>query len=321
MAAGTCPSRPFAARNPKSMQSSNQRTVVTIGNFDGVHLGHRRLVVAAVADAREAGAKAVAVTFEPHPVSFFKGVAPETFRLQSPDGRDETLTGLGLSRVDRLTFDEALTAMSPETFVDLLVARHPGIARVHVGEDFRFGSGRAGDTVMLGALGEGKGFTVAVHEAVTHLGVVVSSSRVRGALRSADMGLVAALLGRPYAIAGEIASGHGRGRTLGVPTLNLYPLGHLLPAHGVYVATIVTSAQSISAVANLGVRPTFADDPRISLEAHALTEFAAFEGPVAVQLHAYLRPEQRFEEALALRAQIGIDIASAAAWHAAHPRS
>ncbi len=303
------------------MQSSNQRTVVTIGNFDGVHLGHRRLVVAAVADACEAGAKAVAVTFEPHPVSFFKGVAPETFRLQSPDGRDETLTGLGLSRVDRLTFDEALTAMSPETFVDLLVARHPGIARVHVGEDFRFGSGRAGDTVMLSALGEGKGFTVAVHEAVTHLGEVVSSSRVRGALRSADMGLVAALLGRPYAIAGEIASGHGRGRTLGVPTLNLYPLGHLLPAHGVYVATIVTSAQSISAVANLGIRPTFADDPRISLEAHALSEFAAFEGPVAVQLHAYLRPEQRFEEALALRAQIGIDIASAAAWHATHPRS
>lgn len=303
------------------MQSSNQRTVVTIGNFDGVHLGHRRLVVAAVADAREAGAEAVAVTFEPHPVSFFKRVAPETFRLQSPDGRDETLTGLGLSRVDRLTFDEALTAMSPETFVDLLVARHPGIARVHVGEDFRFGSRRAGDTVMLGALGERQGFTVAVHEAVTHLGEVVSSSRVRGALRSADMGLVAALLGRPYAIAGEIASGHGRGRTLGVPTLNLYPLGHLLPAHGVYVATIVTEAQSISAVANFGIRPTFADDPRISLEAHALNEFAAFEGPVAIQLHAYLRPEQRFEEALALRTQIGIDIASAAAWHSAHPRS
>lgn len=303
------------------MQSSNQRTVVTIGNFDGVHLGHRRLVVAAVADAREAGAEAVAVTFEPHPVSFFKRVAPETFRLQSPDGRDETLTWLGLSRVDRLTFDDALTSMSPETFVDLLVARHPGIARVHVGEDFRFGSGRAGDTVMLGALGERQGFTVTVHEAVTHLGEAVSSSRVRGALRSADMGLVAALLGRPYAIAGEIASGHGRGRTLGVPTLNLYPHGHLLPAHGVYVATIVTEAQSISAVANLGVRPTFADDTRISLEAHALTEFAPFEGPVAIQLHAYLRPEQRFEEALALRTQIGIDITSAAAWHTAHPRS
>jgi riboflavin kinase/FMN adenylyltransferase len=105
-----------------------------------------------------------------------------------------------------------------------------------------------------------------------------------------------------------------------VPTLNLYPLGHLLPAHGVYVATIVSEAQVISAVANLGVRPTFADDPRISLEAHAIEEFSAFEGPVEVQLHAYLRPEQRFVDAAALRTQIGIDIESAGAWHTTHPR-
>ena len=321
MAAGTRPLRPFAARNPKSMQSPNQRTVVTIGNFDGVHLGHRRLVEAAVAEAAEIGGEAVAVTFEPHPVSFFKGVAPETFRLQTPDGRDAVLTALGLSRVDRLTFDERLTAMSPGAFVDLLVSRNPAIVGVHVGGDFRFGRARAGDTAMLSALGAGHGFTVTVHEAVNHLNETISSSRVRGALRASDMELVAALLGRAYAIAGEIASGHGRGRTLGVPTLNLYPLGHLLPAHGVYVATIVSQTQAISAVANLGVRPTFADDPRISLEAHALEEFVAFEGPVEVQLHAYLRPEQRFADTDALRAQIGIDIASAAAWHTAHPGS
>lgn len=320
MAAGTLPLSPFAARNPKSMQSPNQRTVVTIGNFDGVHLGHRRLVEAAVAEAGETGAEAVAVTFEPHPVSYFKGAAPETFRLQTPDGRDAILTALGLSCVDRLTFDERLTGMSPDAFVELLVSRHPAIAGVHVGGDFRFGSARAGDTAMLRALGARHGFTVTVHEAVKHLGETVSSSRVRGALRSADMGLVAALLGRPYAIAGEIASGHGRGRTLGVPTLNLYPLGHLLPAHGVYVATIVTRLQVISAVANLGVRPTFADDPRISLEAHAIEEFTAFEGPVDVELHSYLRPEQRFADTAALRTQIGLDISSAAAWHTSHPR-
>lgn len=302
------------------MQSPNQRTVVTIGNFDGVHLGHLRLAKAAVAEAGETGAAAVAVTFEPHPVSFFKGDAPASFRLQTPDGRDAILTALGLSRVDRLTFDDTLTAMSPDAFVNLLVARHPGIAGVHVGGDFRFGRGRAGDTAMLAALGARHGFTVTVHEAVNHRAETVSSSRVRSALRASDMELVAALLGRAYAIAGEISSGHGRGRTLGVPTLNLYPLGHLLPAHGVYVATIVSKAQVISAVANLGVRPTFADDPRISLEAHAIEEFEAFEGPVEVQLHAYLRPEQRFEHTAALRTQIGIDIASAAAWHAAHPR-
>ena len=302
------------------MQPSNQRTVVTIGNFDGVHLGHQRLVDAAVADAHRTGTDAVAVTFEPHPVCFFKGIAPETFRIQTPDSRDARLTDMGLCRVDRLTFDDALTAMDPDSFVNLLVARHPGMLGVHVGGDFRFGRGRAGDTGMLGALGARHGFSVTVHEAVTHHGEAVSSSRVRGALRSAEMELVAALLGRPYAIAGEITKGHGRGRTLGVPTLNLYPMGHLLPAHGVFVATIVCEAQAISAVANLGVRPTFADDPRISLEAHALTAFEELEGPVTLQLHSFLRPEHRFEDANALRAQIGIDIATANAWHIAHRR-
>ena len=320
MAAGTRPLRPFAARNPKSMQSPNQRTVVTIGNFDGVHLGHRRLVEAAVAEAAEIGGEAVAVTFEPHPVSFFKGVAPETFRLQTPDDRDAILTALGLRRVDRLIFDETLTGMSPDAFADLLVSRHPAIAGAHVGGDFRFGRARAGDTAMLRALGARHGFTVTVHEAVNHLAETVSSSRVRSALRAADMELVAALLGRAYAIAGEIASGHGRGRTFGVPTLNLYPFGHLLPAHGVYVATIVSETQVIAAVANLGVRPTFADDPRISLEVHAIEEFSAFDGPVEVQLHAYLRPEQRFADTEALRTQIGIDIAAATTWHTTHPR-
>lgn len=302
------------------MPSSNQRTVVTIGNFDGVHLGHRRLVDAAVANASETGADAVAVTFEPHPVSYFKGVAPETFRIQTPDARDATLMGLGLKWVDRLTFDETLTAMTPASFVELLVARHPGISGIHVGDDFRFGRGRVGDTTMLADMGARHDFTVTVHEAVTHHGETVSSSRVRSALRASEMELVEALLGRPYAIAGEVASGHGRGRQLGVPTLNLYPMGHLLPAHGVFVATIVCEAQAISAVANLGVRPTFADDPRISLEAHALTAFEELEGPVTLQLHSFLRPEHRFEDANALRAQIGIDIAAANAWHIAHRR-
>jgi len=302
------------------MPSSNQRTVVTIGNFDGVHLGHRRLVDAAVSEAGETGAAAVAVTFEPHPVSFFRGVGPETFRLQTPDARDATLMGLGLRRVDRLTFDETLTAMTPESFVDLLMARHPGILGIHVGHDFRFGRGRAGDTKMLAELGARHGFTVTVHGAVTHLGETVSSSRVRGALRSSEMELVEALLGRPYAIVGEIAAGHGRGRTIGVPTLNLYPKGHLLPAHGVFVATIACELQAIWAVANLGIRPTFADDPRISLEAHALTTFKELEGAVTVQLHSFLRPEKRFEDASALRSQIGLDVAAATAWHTARPQ-
>jgi riboflavin kinase/FMN adenylyltransferase len=299
------------------MPSSNQRTVVTIGNFDGVHLGHRRLVDAAVSQAGETGAAAVAVTFEPHPVSFFKGIGPDTFRIQTPDARDATLIGLGLSRVDRLTFDETLTAMTPESFVDLLMARHSGILGIHVGDDFRFGRGRAGDTKMLAELGARHGFTVTVHGAVTHLGEAVSSSRVRVALRSSEMELVEALLGRPYSISGEVAAGHGRGRTIGVPTLNLYPKGHLLPAHGVFVATIACEAQAIWAVANLGIRPTFADDPRISLEAHALTAFEELEGAVTVQLHSFLRPEKRFEDATALRAQIGLDIAAATAWHTA----
>lgn len=299
------------------MQPPNQRTVITIGNFDGVHLGHRRLVDTAVTRGKALQADAVAVTFEPHPVTFFKRSEPDSFRLQTPDGRDATLRSLGIARVDRLAFDAALTAMSPEAFVALLVTRHPGLAEVHVGEDFRFGRGRTGDTTMLALLGAEAGFAVTVHAAVTHLGEPVSSSRVRHALRGAEMALVSALLGRDYAIEGQIAPGHGRGRVMGVPTLNLYPQGRLLPSQGVYVATIHSGAQSIRAVANLGVRPTFADDPRVSLEAHALEDFAQLDEEVQVVLHAYLRPEQRFADATALREQIGRDIAAAVGWHQA----
>ena len=300
----------------KPMQLTKQRTVITIGNFDGVHLGHQLLVRTAVRRAREEGGTAVAVTFDPHPVSFFRGLNAEEFRLQPPEARDALLESLGIDRVDRMTFDATLTAMSPAAFADALVHRHEGLGEVHVGHDFRFGAHRAGDTATLRSLGVERGFDVVVHEAVRLLDAPVSSSRVRDALRLGDMALAEALLGRPYAIAGEIAPGHGRGRVLGVPTLNLYPTGHLLPAPGVFVATISAGEQHIPAVANLGVRPTFADDPRVSLEAHALRDFAPMAGEVSVALHAHLRPEQRFDDPAALRTQIGHDIEAALAWHA-----
>lgn len=308
---------PLRRTKAEPMLTSNQRTVITIGNFDGVHLGHRRLVDAAVLGAVSVGCDAVAVTFEPHPVSYFKGSAADSFRLQTPDGRDATLRSLGLARVDRITFDAALTAMTPDAFFELLLSRHPGLIEVHVGEDFRFGAGRAGDTATLQALGLARGIGVQVHTAVTHLGEPVSSSRARAALRAADLPLVSSLLGRPYAVDGEIASGHGRGRVLGVPTVNLYPEGQLLPPHGVYVATILSGAQAIPAVANLGTRPTFADDPRISLEAHALDDFESLEREVRVILHQFVRAERRFPDTAALRAQIDEDIATANGWHEA----
>lgn len=298
------------------MQSTKQRTVITIGNFDGVHLGHRRLVEAAVSGARAAAAAAVAVTFEPHPVAFFRGTAAAEFRLQPSDARDAMLRALGIDRVDRMCFDAALTAMTPADFADTLVERHASPVEVHIGHDFRFGAKRAGDTETLRALGAARGFNVVVHEAVTHLGAPVSSSRVRDALRCGDMQLAHALLGRAYAIEGAIEAGHGRGRVLGVPTLNLYPADRLLPRQGVFVATITAGEQRIPAVANLGVRPTFADDPRISLEAHALRDFSPIEGEVSVSLHDYLRAEQRFDDPAQLRSQIGRDIEAALAWHA-----
>ncbi|MEO0325443.1 MAG: riboflavin kinase, partial [Myxococcota bacterium] len=215
------------------------RSVVTPGNFDGVHRGHQALVARAKARASERSARAVALFFDPHPRAFFARDAAAPL-LTTPARRAELLEGRGADHVDVRTFDAAFAALTPEAFAEEVLVRAHRAAAVVVGPDFRFGHRRAGDVELLRRLGRTHGFEVETVDPVEAEGAVVSSTRVRGCLAEGDVAEAAALLGRVHDVAGEVRRGDQRGRTLGFPTANLDlgrgagSVGGLPPADGVY---------------------------------------------------------------------------------------
>ncbi|MCB9519367.1 MAG: riboflavin biosynthesis protein RibF [Myxococcales bacterium] len=293
--------------------------VLTIGNFDGVHLGHRRLTDAAVADARSRGLPALALTFEPHPATVFKQTPPQDYRLTPEAEKIELLREVGLDGCLVAAFSSAFAALTPDAFVDALLVDRARVRSVHVGFDFNFGRGRSGTTDSLANLLQGRGVSCSVHDAVTDSTGVISSTRVRDALRAGDVGGASALLGRPVRFQGRVAAGFGRGRELGAPTLNVYPAtDRLLPRFGVYATRIsVGDGPTLAAVSNLGVRPTFADDPRVSLESWVLVDLppVSIGDELRVDLAGFIRPEQRFASPDALRQQIAADAAQARVFH------
>jgi riboflavin kinase / FMN adenylyltransferase len=291
-------------------------TVVTIGNFDGVHRGHRALVERATTEAARRGLRCVALTFDPHPAAVLRpdAVPPA---LQSLAERVTQLRALGCDDVDVVTFDADLAAMTPERFVsELLVARlAPG--HVVVGENFRFGRGASGDVAVLRTLGEQHGFSVEAVGLVALDGQgddVVSSSALRAGLAAGDLEAVARGLGRPYTLAGEVVAGDGRGRTIGVPTANVaVDPGRALPADGVYACWASTaSGRTDPAVVNVGWRPTFAGTTR-TVEAHLLVDDAPdlYGRTLTLAFVTRIRGEERFDGPEALVARIGEDIVAA----------
>jgi riboflavin kinase/FMN adenylyltransferase len=301
------------------MHDANPASVVSIGNFDGVHVGHLRILREAAEDAQRRGLASVALTFEPHPVEVFRALRAEDFRLTSPAHRRELLMAAGVGRVVEQVFDRGFAALSAEEFVDRVLVGELRAVSVHVGYDFNFGSGRSGTPDVLRALGAARGFELHVHEAVRLGGEPVSSTRVRQAIRDGDLALAQVLLGRPYSLMGMPAAGHGRGRTLSFPTINHYPQRVLTPPRGVYVSRLACGAESWMAVSNLGVRPTFGDDVRLSLETHILEPFEGLrpDTHIDVSLLAPIRPERRFESPDQLREQIAVDVSAARDWHSA----
>lgn len=286
---------------------------VAIGNFDGAHRGHASVAAAARAANGTPGLEVVALTFEPHPRRFFQPEKP-FFRLTQPELRAEALGRIGFDGVVVLPFDAVLAGLSHEDFVREILLERLGAEVVAVGADFHFGKGRGGTPDYLAAAGARLGFRVALVPPLTLAdGTVISSSEIRLALGAGDLARANAMLGYPYAIAGEVIHGAKRGRELNYPTANIALDAANGLAHGIYAVRAHVGGQAHAGVASFGRRPQF-DNGAPLLEVH-LFDFAGdlYGQVMRVDFHAYLRGEAKFESLAALIAQMDRDSAEARA--------
>jgi riboflavin kinase/FMN adenylyltransferase len=289
-------------------------SVVTVGSFDGVHLGHRAVLDEIARRARDAGRKSVLVTFEPHPLEVVNPQAAPPLLTVGVERR-EILAETELDYVLFLRFDRRLADLAPEAFVREVLLSGCGMRELVIGYDHGFGRGRRGDVETLRRLGAEDGFAVDVVGPVDSGGQAVSSTRIRRAVAGGDLAGAARLLGRPYQVSGVVGRGEQRGRTIGVPTINLaeLPPQKLLPPDGVYAVRVETRAGRFGGMMNQGPKPTFQDGRR-SLEAHLFE----FEGDlygewVRVEWVERLRDIRRFASLGELQEQLQRDRAQARA--------
>jgi riboflavin kinase/FMN adenylyltransferase len=292
---------------------------LAIGMFDGVHLGHRAVVEAAVFSARASGAIAGVLTFWPHPSALFRPENP-TRMIQDAATKARMLTGLGVDVVITQSFTPELAAVAAEEFLPWLKQRLPGLSTIYVGENFRFGHARRGDVALLIASGRKHGVRVFSAPRVNLDGEPISSTRIRAQLEAGDIEAANALLGYNYRAHGIVTPGKKLGRTIGFPTLNVPWSPDLQPRLGVY-AVRVTGAKAttpLPGVANYGLRPTVEQSTAPRLEVHVLGECPFAEGDtVEVEWLRFLRPEMKFANVDALREQIARDRATAMNFFAA----
>jgi riboflavin kinase/FMN adenylyltransferase len=283
---------------------------VALGNFDGVHLGHAAVLRAAHA-ARPHAPRAV-LTFEPHPREFFRPQDPP-FRLTLAAERAAALEPLGVEILYQLPFDADLSHLSAEAFITEVLHEGIGAAHLACGGDFAFGHRRGGDVPLLAARAEALGIGLTIVPAVADLQGPISTSRIRRLLQDGYPERATALLGRPYAIRGEVMHGDARGRTIGFPTANI-PLGrHMEPARGVYAVAAIIGGATVKGVANIGLRPTVGGTES-RLEAHFF-DFAddLYGQELTIALHHFIREERKFENFAALKEQIEVDARQARA--------
>ena len=288
------------------------RTVVTVGNFDGVHLGHRAILARVTARARELGSEPVALTFDPHPVKVLRPQANLPL-LTTPEQKFRLLGEAGMEAVIVLPFTQEFSAISARDFVVRYFVQGLKAREVVVGHDYCFGRNREGNIDLLKELGQTLGFTVQVVWAVEVNGALVSSSLIRAMLKLGKVEEANGLLGRPYGVTGQVIAGKGRGaKVLGIPTANIKPENDLLPASGIYAVVARRGEEILPGVANIGTCPTFDGETALSLEVH-IFDFAGdlYGEKLGVEFVARLREERRFPSIEALAAQIRADIAEA----------
>ena len=286
-----------------------RETVVTVGTFDGVHLGHREVLARLVARSRETGRPSALVTFDPHPLEVVNPAAAPPL-LTVGEEKLELLAESGIDYVIVVPFTTNLSHHTPEQFVDVVLRSRARMAELLIGYDHGFGRGRTGDVEILQALGARDGFRVEVVPPYTvGDGRPISSTSIRRAVAGGDLQRAAASLGRLYSVAGRVVRGDQRGRLLGYPTINL-PLPaprKLLPPEGVYAVVVQTPVGPHGGMMNLGPRPTFAD-PSLALEVHLFdAEVSLYGAHVRIDFLTRLRDTMRFPDATALIAQLGRD--------------
>ena len=287
--------------------------VATIGNFDGVHAGHRAIVKSALADGRSRGLRVVLVTFDPHPLAVVD--PPRKPRLlQTRRQKLDALEATGLDGVLVMRFDATLASTSAEAFFTEVLAPRLRLAALHVGESFRFGRGREGELELLRRIGAATGFEVVGVPSVRIDGELVSSSSIRRRVEEGDVEHARRMLSRPFAVTGEVVRGEGRGATLDFPTANVAFENELLPRRGVYVTQSVTLALRLPSVTNVGVRPTFGGS-EVVVESH-LIDFAEdlYGERMEVRFLARIRDEKKFTSGNELADQIARDRAAAVAF-------
>jgi riboflavin kinase/FMN adenylyltransferase len=286
--------------------------VAAIGNFDGVHRGHRQILAAVVAEARGRKLQAVAVTFDPHPDKVLRPEHAPHLLTPMPE-RLRLLERTGIDAVVVLRFDRALANLSARAFVQDILVNALAVRGLHEGGNFRFGCRAEGGVQELAALGAEFGFGLTVHSAVHVHGLEVSSSNVRDLVATGDMRRARWMLGRPFAICGTQRRDRGVGTRLLVPTVNLAPYEGLMPALGVYVTRMTIGERCFQAVTNVGNRPTF-EGAGFSVETHILNfDPVAMhaETPLQLEFLLRLRAEQQWPNPEALKAQIFKDVARA----------
>ncbi len=291
-------------------------TIASVGNFDGVHCGHRAILSAVVADAHQTGARAVAITFDPHPEQFLRPL--EAPRLLTPIAeRLRLLAGTGIDAVVLLPFDAALANLPAADFVCQILAARLGVRALHEGGNFRFGRGAEAGIRELETLGTELGFAVRVHAAVHAHGLEVSSSAIRALVAAGDVRRARWMLGRPFSVVSTQARGRGIGTRLLVPTVNLAPYHDLLPGFGVYVTRLKVALPAgvrvFQSVTNVGNRPTFGE-ASFAVESHIL-DFEPIDltesTPIELEFLLRLRGEMTWPSPEALKTQIFKDVARA----------
>lgn len=303
---------PKIIRGLHNLPAESAGCVATIGNFDGVHLGHQAVLNQLAMKADVLGLPAVVITFEPQPFEYF---VPEKApaRLSRFREKVEALRSYSIQQICVLHFDNKLANMHAEEFINRLLVEGLGVRYLVVGDDFRFGKDRQGDFAMLQQAGREHGFQVVNMHTFAIDETRVSSTRIRNALKEGDLRFAEKLLGRPYRMSGRVAHGDKRGRELGYPTANIYLHRHKVPLRGVYAVQLFgIDEEPVDGVANIGVRPTISGSDKALLEVH-LFDFQRdiYGAHVQVVFLKKLRDEQKFSDLDALVAQIDKDAAMA----------
>ena len=297
-------------RGLKNLRSCHKPCVASIGNYDGVHLGHQHVITTLLQHSARLGVQSTVITFEPLAREYFRPDSVQ--RLTSLEERAELLLALGVDQVLCVDFNADFAAYSPMAFIQEVLVQGLAIQHLCVGDDFRFGKNREGDFDLLRKFSRDGGFDVTAHDTFEMDGQRVSSGRIRDALGSGDFNLAESLLGRPYKIKGVISQGQQLGRTISYPTANIVLPEMLMPINGVFaVSAELQDGRTVLGVANVGKRPTV-DGKQNRLEVH-LFDFDddIYHQTMSVSFVEKIRDEQKFDSFDQLKIQIGKDAARA----------